>query len=60
MIIKKFKTGEDIEVKNPKQLKEVLKYCNPLMMDYYKKQLPSLEITGSGKSIEIKKIGITK
>lgn len=55
-----FKTGEKIEVNTPKELKEILKYCNPLMMKFYKKQLPMLEIKGFGESIEINKRGITK
>lgn len=55
-----FKTGEKIEVNTPKELKEILKYCNPLMMNFYKKQLPKLEIKGFGESIEINKIGITR
>jgi hypothetical protein len=54
MIIKKFRTGEDIQVSNPRELKEVLKYCNPLMIKYYKQQLPQLDIKGYGQSIEIK------
>lgn len=54
-----FRTGEKIEVNTPKELKEVLKYCNPLMMNFYKNQLPMLEIKGFGESIEINKIGIT-
>ena len=42
-----------------KELKEILKYCNPSMMRHYKEQLPTLEIKGFGETIEIKKIGIT-
>lgn len=59
MKIIEFKTREIIEVKTPKELKEVLKYCNPLMMNFYKNQLPMLEIKGYGESIEINKVGIT-
>ena len=55
-----FKTGKRIEVNTPKDLKEILKYCNPSMMRYYKEQLPMLEIKDFGEAIEIKKIGITK
>ncbi|MFY4750013.1 hypothetical protein ACOTWV_08860 [Aliarcobacter butzleri] len=55
-----FRTGEKIEVNTPKELKEILKYCNPLMMKFYKKQLPMFEIKGFGENIEINKIGITK
>lgn len=59
MKIIEFKTREIIEVTTPKELKEVLKYCNPLMMNFYKNQLPMLEIKGFGESIEINKVGIT-
>jgi len=55
-----FKTGKKIEVNTPKDLKEILKYCNPSMMRYYKEQLPMLEIKNFGEAIEIKRIGITK
>ena len=55
-----FKTGKRIEVNTPKELKEILKFCNPSMMRYYKEQLPMLEIKGFGEEIEIKRIGITK
>lgn len=55
-----FKTGKRIEVNTPKDLKEILKYCNPSMMRYYKQQLPMLEIKNFGEAIEIKRIGITK
>lgn len=59
MQIVKFKSKEVVEVNTPKELKEILKYCNPSMMRYYKEQLPALEIKGFGEAIEIKKIGIT-
>ena len=59
MQIVKFKSKEVVEVNTPKELKEILKYCNPSMMRYYKEQLPALEIKGFGETIEIKKIGIT-
>ncbi|QKF72767.1 hypothetical protein AFAEC_0576 [Aliarcobacter faecis] len=59
MVIEKFKIKEKIEVNTPKQLKEILKYCNPLMMNFYKSQLPSLSIKGFGQDITIKKVGIT-
>lgn len=55
-----FKTGKRIEVNTPKDLKEILKYCNPSIMRYYKEQLPMLEIKNFGEAIEIKRIGITK
>ena len=55
-----FKSGEKVEVNTPKELKEILKFCNPSMMRYYKEQLPMLEIKGFGEEIEIKRIGITK
>lgn len=58
--IVEFKTGKIIEVNTPKDLKEILKFCNPLMMRYYKEQLPMLEIKEFGEAIEIKRIGITK
>lgn len=58
--IVEFKTGKTIEVNTPKELKEILKFCNPSMMRYYKEQLPMLEIKEFGEAIEIKKIGITK
>ncbi len=51
--IKEFNTGDIIEVNTPKELKEVLMYCNPLMMQYYRKQLPQLEIRGFGSEIRI-------
>lgn len=54
-----FKTGKKIEVNTPKDLKEILKFCNPSMMRYYKEQLLMLEIKGFGEAIEIKRIGIT-
>lgn len=53
MKIKKYKTKEVIEVQNPRELKEILKWCNPTIVKYYQSQLPSLEIKGFGKSIEI-------
>ena len=53
-----FKTGKKIEVNTPKDLKEILKFCNPSMMRYYKEQLLMLEIKGFGEAIEIKRIGI--
>ena len=59
MQIVKFKSKEVVEVNTPKELKEILKYCNPSMMRHYKEQLPTLEIKGFGEAIEIKKIGIT-
>lgn len=58
--IVEFKTGKIIEVNTPKDLKEILKFCNPSMMRYYKEQLPMLEIKEFGEAIEIKRIGITK
>lgn len=54
-----FKTGKKIEVNTPKDLKEILKYCNPSMMRHYKAQLPMLDIKEFGEAIEIKRIGIT-
>ncbi len=58
--IVEFKTGKRVEVNTPKDLKEILKFCNPSMMRYYKEQLPMLEIKEFGEAIEIKRIGITK
>lgn len=55
MTLVKFDSKETIEVSNPKELKEVLKYCNPLMMNHYKNQLPMLDIRGFGDEIEIKR-----
>lgn len=55
MTLVKFNSKETIEVNNPKELKEVLKYCNPLMMKHYKDQLPTLIIHGFGEHIEIKR-----
>ena len=59
MVIEDFKTKAIIEVNTPKELKEVLKYCNPMMMKHYKNQLPTLEIKGFGNGIEIKRLVIT-
>lgn len=55
MEINEYKTGNKIVVSTPKELKEVLKYCNPMMMRYYKEQLPNLEIKNFGQAIEIKR-----
>ena len=60
MTLVKFDSKETIEVSNPKELKEVLKYCNPLMMNHYKDQLPSLLIHGFGDEIEIKRVDDAK
>jgi hypothetical protein len=55
MEINEFKTGNKIVVATPKELKEILKFCNPSMMRHYKQQLPELEIKGFGLTIEIKR-----
>ncbi|RXK03801.1 hypothetical protein CRV02_00990 [Arcobacter sp. CECT 8989] len=46
-------TNEEVEVSTPKELKEILKYANPMMMRKYKEQMQVLEIAGFGESIEI-------
>jgi hypothetical protein len=56
MKLNEFRTGKIIEVKNPKELKELLKYCNPSMMKHYKQQLPSdIIVTEFGAAIKIKR-----
>lgn len=51
-----FKTGKEIKVLNKKELKELLKLCNPKMMTFYKKQLKGFEITGFGEEIKIERV----
>lgn len=53
MELLKYNKKEKIIVNTPKELKELLKYCNPTMIRHYQNQLPQLEIKGFGESIEI-------
>ncbi|MGK0255491.1 MAG: hypothetical protein ACI81I_000087 [Arcobacteraceae bacterium] len=57
MIILDFKTNENIEISTPKELKKLLKFSNPKMLSFYKKQmevsLPHIEIQGMGSSLKI-------
>lgn len=59
MIIKSFKTEEDIEIKTPKELKIFLSFCNPTVLKYYKKQIaivkPDIKIDGIGTAIKLYK-----
>lgn len=58
MILQAFKTEEKIEVKSIVELKELLLFCNPKMLQHYKiqieRQRPDIQIVGIG--VGIKKI----
>lgn len=55
MTVVKYKTGEKVEVNTPRELKDILRLCNPSMLRHYKYQLPQLEIRGFGNEIEVKR-----
>ena len=59
MIIIDFKTKKEIEVNTPKDLKKLLIYANPKMLNFYKNQLavlkPDIEVKGSGTGLKIYK-----
>lgn len=43
MILKHWKTDEEIEINTPKELKEFLMLCNPTILSIYKEQLKRLK-----------------
>ena len=43
-----FKTGRKIEINSAKELIEILKYCNPMMIRHYQNQLKNTIIHGFG------------
>lgn len=51
-----FKTGRKIEINSAKELIEILKYCNPLMIKHYQNQLKNTRIHGFGEEIKLKRL----
>ena len=60
MILKHWRDNFDIEIKDGKQLKKILKVCNPSMLKNYKQQIHAqrddIKIEGCGSGIKIIKI----
>ncbi len=51
-----FKTGRKIEINSAKELIEILKYCNPMMIRHYQNQLKNTIIHGFGEEIKLKRV----
>ena len=51
-----FKTGRKIEINSAKELIEILKYCNPMMIRHYQNQLKNIIIHGFGEEIKLKRV----
>ncbi len=51
-----FKTGRKIEINSAKELIEILKYCNPMMIRHYQNQLKNTIIHGFGEDIKLKRV----
>ena len=51
-----FGTGRKIEIHSAKELIDILKYCNPLMIRHYQSQLKNTIIHGFGEEIKLKRI----
>ena len=51
-----FKTGHKIEINSAKELIEILKYCNPMMIRHYQNQLKNTIIHGFGEEIKLKRV----
>ena len=51
-----FKTGRKIEINSAKELIEILKYCNPMMIKHYQNQLKNTIIHGFGEEIKLKRV----
>jgi len=58
--LKKFNSNKELEINNSTELKELLRFCNPLMLGYYKAQLDKLNlgiaIDGMGVGVRIVRI----
>ena len=52
----KFGTGRKIEINSAKELIEILKYCNPMMIRHYQNQLKNTIIHGFGEEIKLKRV----
>jgi hypothetical protein len=51
-----FKTGRKIEINSAKELIEILKYCNPMMIRHYQNQLKNTIIHSFGEEIKLKRV----
>ena len=51
-----FRAGRKIEINSAKELIEILKYCNPMMIRHYQKQLKNTIIHGFGEEIKLKRV----
>ena len=51
-----FGTGRKIEINSAKELIEILKYCNPMMIRHYQNQLKNTIIHGFGEEIKLKRV----
>ena len=55
MLLIKFNTKEELKINNMNEVIELLKYCNPLMIKHYQRQIKNYTLIGSGKDIEVKR-----